>query len=176
MNHPRRWRIGAVAATIALLGSLASLQAHALALGRVSVQSALGEPLRAEIEIGEINADESATLRTSVAGIDAFKAAGLEYSTALASVKISLQRRPDGRAYLHLSTNRPINEPFIDLILEARWSSGRIVRDYTMLFDPPNLRQASSAPSMAPASSSSTGIPATYPCNIQSANGNDQTA
>ena len=149
MNHPRRWRIGAVAATIALLGSLASLQAHALALGRVSVQSALGEPLRAEIEIGEINADESATLRTSVAGIDAFKAAGLEYSTALASVKIRLQRRPDGRAYLHLSTSRPINEPFIDLILEARWSSGRIVRDYTMLFDPPNLRQAGNAPPLA---------------------------
>lgn len=149
MNHPRRWRIGAVAAAIALSGSLASLQVHALGLGRVSVQSALGEPLRAEIEIVEINADEAATLRTSVASSDAFKAAGLEYSTAVANVQISLQRRPDGRAYLRLSSDRPVNEPFVDLILEARWASGRIVRDYTMLFDPPNLRQAGNAPPMA---------------------------
>ena len=149
MNHPRRWRIGAVAAAIALSGSLASLQVHALGLGRVSVQSALGEPLRAEVEIVEINADEAATLRTSVASSDAFKAAGLEYSTAVANVQISLQRRPDGRSYLRLSSDRPVNEPFVDLILEARWASGRIVRDYTMLFDPPNLRQAGNAPPMA---------------------------
>lgn len=142
MNHPRRWRIGAVAAAIALLGSFTSLQVQALGLGRITVQSALGEPLRAEIDIAEINAEEAASLRASVAGADAFKAAGLEYSAAVTNVRITLQRRPDGRSYLRLSSDRPVSEPFVDLILEARWSSGRIVRDYTMLFDPPNLRAA----------------------------------
>ncbi|WP_188705892.1 FimV/HubP family polar landmark protein [Polaromonas eurypsychrophila] len=140
MNHPRRWRIGAVAAAVALSGSFASLPVLALGLGRVTVQSALGEPLRAEIDIAEINAEEAASLRTSVASADAFKAAGLEYSAAVTNVQITLQRRPDGRSYLRLSSDRPVSEPFVDLILEARWASGRIVRDYTMLFDPPNLR------------------------------------
>ncbi|HYW56018.1 MAG TPA: FimV/HubP family polar landmark protein [Polaromonas sp.] len=149
MNHPSPWRIGAVAAAIALLGSLTSLEAHALALGRVTVQSALGEPLRAEIDIAEINAEEAASLRASVAGADAFKAAGLEYSSAVSGVQISLQRRADGKSFLRLSSDRPISEPFVDLIVEARWASGRIVRDYTMLFDPPNLRQAA-RPAPAP--------------------------
>ena len=147
MNQPGRWRMGAVAAAMAVLGSIATLPAHALGLGRVIVQSALGEPLRAEIEIVEISADEAASLRASVANADAFKAAGLEYTAAVANVQISLQRRTDGRSFLRLSSDRPVSEPFVDLILEARWASGRIVRDYTMLFDPPNLRQAA-APAM----------------------------
>lgn len=150
MNHPRRWRIGAVATAIALIGSFTSLQVQALGLGRVTVQSALGEPLRAEIDIPEINAEEAASLRASVASADAFRAAGLEYSAAVTNVQITLQRRPDGRSYLRLSSDRPVSEPFVDLILEARWASGRIVRDYTMLFDPPNLRPAAQ-PMPAPA-------------------------
>jgi len=142
MNHPHPWRLGTIAAAIALAGTFTSLQVQALGLGRITVQSALGEPLRAEIDVPEINAEEAASLRASVAGADAFKAAGLEYSAAVTNLQISLQRRPDGRSYLRLSSDRPVSEPFVDLILEARWASGRIVRDYTMLFDPPNLRAA----------------------------------
>ena len=150
MTPSGRWRVGVLAAAIALLGSVVSLPVQALGLGRVTVQSALGEPLRAEIEIVEISAEEASTLRTSVASADAFKAAGLEYTAAVTNVQISLQRRADGRSFLRLSSDRPVAEPFVDLILEARWASGRIVRDYTMLFDPPNLRQAASPPLAAP--------------------------
>ena len=113
----------------------------ALSLGRVTVQSALGEPLRAEIEIPDISAEELGSLKAAVAHPDAFRVAGLEYNPAMANVQITLQRRQDGRAFLRLSTARPVNDPFVDMILEASWSSGRIVRDYTMLFDPPSLRQ-----------------------------------
>ena len=148
MKPSGRWRAGAIAAATALLAGFVSLPVQALGLGRVIVQSALGEPLRAEIEIVEITAEEASTLRTSVASADAFRAAGLEYTAAVSNVQISLQRRADGRSFLRLSSDRPVAEPFVDLILEARWASGRIVRDYTMLFDPPNLRQAT-APSMA---------------------------
>lgn len=140
--------MGAVATAIALLGSIATLPAHALGLGRVTVQSALGEPLRAEIDVVEMNAEEAASLKASVASPEAFRAAGLEYSAAVSNVQVSLQRRADGRSVLRLSSDKPVNEPFVDLILEARWASGRVVRDYTMLFDPPNLRQA--APMAAP--------------------------
>ena len=145
MNNHRRWRIGALASAIALLGSLASVPAYALSLGRITVQSALGEPLRAEIDVTNINADEMASLRVGVAPAEAFKAAGLEYTAAVVGLDIKLQRRADGRPYLRLSSSRPITEPFVDLILETGWASGRITRDYTMLFDPPNLRTAVNA-------------------------------
>ncbi|MGH8858987.1 MAG: type IV pilus assembly protein FimV, partial [Polaromonas sp.] len=75
-----------MASAIALLGSLASLETHALALGRITVQSALGEPLRAEIDIADINADEAASLKAGVAAIDTFKAAGLEYTSVVAGL------------------------------------------------------------------------------------------
>ena len=110
------------------------------------MQSALGEPLRAEVEVPEINADEAASLKASVALPEAFRAAGLDYNSAMASLQVSLQRRTDGRAYIRISGDKAINDPFVDMILEARWASGRIVRDYTLLFDPPKVRQA--APSV----------------------------
>ena len=146
MEKPK-WRATALAVAAAVLLGIGASDAHALALGRITVQSALGEPLHAEIDIPEINAEELASLRTAVASPDAFRAAGLEYNPALSGIKITLERRPDGRHFLRLSSPRPIHEPFVDLILETNWSSGRIVRDYTMLFDPPSLRQ--SAPPVA---------------------------
>ncbi len=158
-----RWQKTAVAAAaIALLG-LSTNGAWALSLGRITVQSALGEPLRAEIEVPEINAEEASSLKTSIASPAAFAAAGLEYNAAMASLQATLQRRPDGRAYIRLSSDRPVNDPFVDMIVEASWSSGRILRDYTMLFDPPVLRKpaqvAATLPQVSPAPSSSRTAP-----------------
>ncbi len=136
-----RWRSTALAVAAAALLGLAAPHATALGLGRISVQSALGEPLRAEIDIPEINAEELASFRTTVASPEAFKSAGLDYNPAVASIRITLERRADGRHFLRLVSSRPVSDPFVDLILETQWSSGRIVRDYTMLFDPPSSRQ-----------------------------------
>ena len=149
MEKRFNWRLCALASAVALLAGLASLQAHALGLGRITVQSALGEPLRAEIDIPDINANEASSLKASVASADVFRAAGLEYSSSVSELQISIQKRADGRSYLRLSSARAVTEPFVDLILEASWSSGRIVRDYTMLFDPPNLRQPGNASAAA---------------------------
>ena len=158
-----RWQQTAIAAAaIALLG-LSTTGAMALSLGRITVMSALGEPLRAEIDVPDINAEEAASLKASVAAPDAFVAAGLEFNPAMSSVQASLKRRADGRAFIALSSDRAINEPFVDMILETSWASGRIVRDYTMLFDPPALRKAAPAPAptlaqtnAAPAATAST--------------------
>lgn len=151
--HPRHTserglaRLHAVAAAAVLCISLTQHgDAQALALGRIVVQSALGEPLRAEIDVPEISAEEAASLRVGLAPGDAFRAAGMEFNPALSDLRVSLERRPDGRSFLRLSSGRPVNEPFMDMILEANWASGRIVRDYTLLFDPPNLRPAAAAP------------------------------
>ena len=151
------WRTPVAAAALALALGMPALEAHALALGRVNVLSALGEPLRAEIEVPEINADEAASLKANIASGDAFRAAGLEYNPALKNAQLTLQRRPDGRSYFRLTSDTPINEPFVDLILETVWATGRVTRDYTMLFDPSNLRTQA-----APSSATAAGVsPAT---------------
>jgi len=133
----------AVAAAVVLsFGLTHTGDAMALALGRIVVQSALGEPLRAEIEVPEINAEEASSLRVGLATPAAFAAAGLQFNQALGSAQLTLERRPDGRAFLRLSSPRPVNEPFVDLMIEASWATGRIVRDYTLLIDPPRTRAA----------------------------------
>lgn len=139
-----RWQLTAV--TVAALTGLWATHANALSLGRVFVQSSLGEALKAEIEILDINADEAASLSARVAPPESFKSAGLDYNPVMANLRAKLARRANGQAYLQISSDRPVNDPFVDMILEANWSSGRIVRDYTMLFDPPNLRQTAAVP------------------------------
>jgi pilus assembly protein FimV len=170
MRKPQRWQATALAAATAVLLGISSFDAQALALGRLSVLSALGEPLRAEIDIPDINAEEAASLKAGVASSEAFKAAGLDYNLTVANMQIALMRRPDGRMFLRLSSDRAVNDPFLDLILEANWSSGRIVRDYTLLFDPPGLRQSTAPqaptapqiPSQASARPSGTATPPAY--------------
>ena len=149
-----RWQKTALAVAATAVLGLWGTQASALSLGRIAVLSALGEPLRAEIDIPDITADEADSLKTSVASPEAFRAAGVDYNPVMGGLQISLQKRPDGRSFLRISSDRVINEPYVDLILEASWSSGRIVRDYTMLFDPPNLRQPQAVTPIAPQISS----------------------
>ncbi len=141
-----RWpalaRSAALTAVAAAVLGLSSSPVWALSLGPVVVQSALGEPLRAEIDILDINAEEAASLKTSVASPEAFRAAGLDYNAAMSGLRVNVARRSNGRAYISLQSDKPVNDPFVDMILETSWASGRIVRDYTLLFDPPNLRGA----------------------------------
>ena len=120
----------------------ASVEASALALGRLNVLSTLGEPLRAEIEVTEISAAEAEGLRVNIGSPESFRTAGIIYSAALADVRAVLQKRADGRYVVRLNGSRSMNDPFLDLLLEANWSSGRIIRDYTVLLDPPATAKA----------------------------------
>jgi pilus assembly protein FimV len=146
-----RWPLNAVAAATLAIAACLPLDAAALALGRLSVQSALGEALKAEVDVGAITPEEASTLRVRVAAPEAFRAAGVEYNPALGTATVTLQRRPDGKAYLRLTSDRPVQEPFVDVILELNWSAGRLVREFTMLFDPPVDRAVAAAPAPAPA-------------------------
>lgn len=145
------WRTHAAALAVAFVLGLAPAPAHALSLGRITVQSALGEPLRAEIDVPQITADEIPNLRTALGGPEAFRAAGMERSPALADLQIILQQRANGSYFLRLTSDRVVTEPFLDLILEASGPAGRIVREYTLLFDPPSLRQAAAPATPIPA-------------------------
>jgi pilus assembly protein FimV len=120
--------------------------AWALGLGRLTVQSALGESLRAEIEVTSITPEEASTLQLRVASPDVYRTAGIDYNAVLGSAQVSLAQRPDGRSVLRLSSNRAVVEPFLDVILEANWATGRLVRAYTLLLDPPAALAAAPAP------------------------------
>lgn len=136
----------ALALACATAFGLFSAAAHALSLGRAVVQSSLGEPLRAEVELLDISNEDAASLRARLASPASFAASGMEYSPALNGLQITLQQQ-NGRYFLRLSNPQAVSEPYVDLILEATWASGRLVRDYTLLFDPPaGGAQAASTP------------------------------
>lgn len=149
-----RVAVAAVLSGVALLPA----SAWALGLGRLNVQSALGESLRAEIDVTSLTAEEAASLQVRVASPETYRAAGVDYNAVLSATNISLQRRADGRPFLRISSDRSVQEPFVDVILDLAWSSGRLVREYTLLFDPPAARAAApvtppamTAPAVAPA-------------------------
>ena len=131
--------LGAVAIACAALHSPA---AHALALGQLRVLSALGEPLLAEIEIPQITPQEVAALKGSLGSPAQFEAAGMVYHPSLRETALSVQRRPDGRMFLRITGARPINEPFIELLVLARGAAEPVLRDYTLLFEPRAPRPA----------------------------------
>ncbi|MFY3385289.1 FimV/HubP family polar landmark protein [Paracidovorax sp. MALMAid1276] len=145
-----RWKFSALAAAAVVSAGFYAGDAAALALGRITVQSALGEPLRAEIDLPQITPAEADTLRATAASPETFRAQGMEYTQTMNSLQIQLQRRADGTAVLRLTSDRPVNEPFLDLVLDANWGTGRIVRSYTMLFDPPSLRRPAPAVTASP--------------------------
>ncbi|MGD9832505.1 MAG: FimV/HubP family polar landmark protein [Piscinibacter sp.] len=159
-----RWALtGVAAATLWLAAS----NAYALGLGRLSVQSALGEALRAEIDVTSLTPEEAGTLRVRVATPEAYRAAGVEYNPVLPATNVELQRRADGRPYLRVTSDRAVQEPFVDVILDISWASGRLVREYTMLFDPPAMARAPapvpSAPATAPVIAAAPPAPAAAP-------------
>lgn len=145
-----RWKFSVLAAAAVATAGLYATDASALALGRITVQSALGEPLRAEIDLPQITPAEAETLKASTATPEVFRAQGMEYSPTMNNLQVQLQRRADGSAVLRLSSDRPVNDPFVDLVLDATWGSGRLVRSYTMLFDPPAMRRPAPTVTAAP--------------------------
>jgi pilus assembly protein FimV len=160
MATMHRWKFSALAAAAVVSVGLYAPDASALALGRITVQSALGEPLKAEVELPQVTEAEASSLKAQIATPDAFRAQGMEYSSAVNGLQVQLHRRADGSAVLRLSSNRPVNEPFVDLVLNASWDSGQIVRSYTMLFDPPSMRRAPAAVTAPAQTSASPAAPA----------------
>ena len=127
----------ALTSVAAAMLALASPWASALGLGRLTVQSALGEAMQAEIEVTSMTPDEQANLKIRVAPPDAYRSANVDYNPVLPTTRATLQRRPDGRLFVRLVSDRGVQEPFVDVILEISWATGRLVREYTLLFDPP---------------------------------------
>lgn len=139
----RGYLLSAVGAAALLL---CHTSASAFSLGRMTVQSALGENLRAEIDVTNLTPEEAATLHSAIASPDAFRAAGVDFNPALSGAEASLQKRSDGRAVIRIVGSRAVSEPFVDLILNLNWTGGRLQRSYTLLIDPPVTKSPSAPP------------------------------
>lgn len=139
---------------------------HAAGLGQLQIKSSLGQPLLAEVDLLSVGKDEAGSLNVRLATPEAFRQANLEYSAALIGVRTTIERRPGGQPYVKIVSTRPMNEPFVDMLLELSWSQGKLLREYTVLVDPPNYAPPTAAvataplivPPVVPAQSTSTPI------------------
>ncbi len=113
------------------------LGAGAAGLGAVNVFSGLGQPLRAEIELNA-TPQELESLVARVAGAEAFRQANFSYSPVMSGVRLSVERRGE-KAFVRVTSDRPVNDPFLDLVVEMTWASGRVLREYTFLLDPVDM-------------------------------------
>ncbi len=121
---------------LALLLALPSA-AFALGLGDIHLKSSLNSPLDAEIEITDVAPDEVSTVRAQLAPREVFSQNGLDYPTYLTSVQLRTVETADGRHLIRIKSADPVTDPFITLLINVTWSHGQLVREYTMLLDPP---------------------------------------
>jgi pilus assembly protein FimV len=128
---------------------LLSPAANAAGLGKLTVLSSLGQPLKAEIELTAVSADDAGALVAKLAPVDAFRAANIDFNPTLLSLRFEIDQR-NGRQIIRISSGQPVNEPFVDMLLELNWTGGRMVREYTFLLDPAEMRATQSAQVAAP--------------------------
>ena len=121
----------------ALLGALLSPTAlFALGLGELRVNSALNQPFDAEIEIASANQEELNSIRAVMANDDTFKRSGLDRPAFISSFVLRVETS-GGRPVIKLRSNSAVSEPFVNLLVDVSWTGGRVLRQYTVLLDPP---------------------------------------
>lgn len=130
--------------TLALL-VFAPAFALAADLGRLTVLSSVGEPLRAEIEIVALGPGEAASLAARIPPPDVFWRANLEPPPILDALRARVEPRPKGRYVVALRSDRPIEDPFMQLLVQLDSSTGRVVREYPFLLEEPRSRAPGAA-------------------------------
>ena len=153
--------MGRKIAAIALsLGCLHAGSVMALGLGELSLQSFLNEPLQAQVDLlntGSLHEDE---IKVRLATREDFKKMGLERAYFLTSIKFEVQIDAAGGPRIVVTSEDPVLEPYLDFIVEARWPSGRLLREYTVLVDPPVFDQVNPVISATTRVQEVEGIPA----------------
>jgi pilus assembly protein FimV len=111
--------------------------AWAAGLGKLTVTSALGQPLAGRIDLVAVQRDQAGTLAARLASPERYQQANLQYLPILNSLRLGIETPPGAQPYIKITSTAPFNEPVVDLLVELAWSSGRISRQYTALIDPP---------------------------------------
>ncbi len=138
--------------TWGLLASLTALSMSALALGlgRLSLDSGLGQPLSARVELTAAQKDELDSLVAKVADLSIYRDNNVQYPAALSRARVTVEQSPNNPPYLKVTTTQAVNEPYLDLIVEVNWATGRVIRNYTFLLDPPGTAVAQAVEPIAP--------------------------
>lgn len=133
---------------------------HALGLGGIVVSSNLGQPLRAEIELVAVDKADRPGIQARLAPTDAFKSAGIDYPYGLPRLTFEVVDRDTDQPRIRITSAQPVNEPFVTLLIEVVWSSGKLMREYTFLLDPVGFnlpaQPAEVIPPLAPVVSAAT--------------------
>ena len=130
-------RVRKLVLAIAAASALSSGMAHALGLGEVSLKSALNQPLVAEIELLEVRDLASGELIPSLATPEDFTKAGVDRQYFLTDLKFTPVLKPNGKSVIRVTSSKPVREPYLNFLVEVLWPSGRLLREYTLLLDPP---------------------------------------
>lgn len=142
--------------------ALSSAQLSALGLGELELKSALNQPLSAEIELLNVQDLTSWEVKPAIASQDDFDQAGVEYAFFLEGVEFEVVDNQ-----IIMSTNKPVSEPFLNFLLEVKWPSGRVLREYTLLLDPPvfedEVAETANAPTSQPTFDDQEGYQQTQP-------------
>lgn len=124
----------ATAAAVSLV--LASGGVRALGLGDIEMRSALNQPMNAEIRLTSVQPGEADGMIVKLASPDAFSRAGIDRTNVLTDLRFSVDSS-GGAPVIRISSTQPVVEPFLNFLLEVDWPAGRMVREYTVLLDPP---------------------------------------
>jgi pilus assembly protein FimV len=135
------------------------LVANALGLGEIKLNSALNQPLDAEIPIVGAAPDEISTLQIKIANPEQFKQAGIPVADVLSQLHFHIVAGPNGAATVHITSNEQMREPFLDFLVDATWDNGELIREYTVFLNPPNF-ETTTQPAQAPAATSAVTKPA----------------
>ncbi len=147
-----------------MAGTFAGGNVAALGLGDIELKSALNQPLVAEIELLSATPAEMDELKVSLAAPDAFAKAGIDRPLFLTKFRFDVTRNAQGKPVLMVTSRKPVREPFLDFMLELSWSKGRLLREYTVLIDPPaTMPAAAPAVAQAPATTAAPSHTAPVP-------------
>jgi pilus assembly protein FimV len=140
-----------------LLGTLltvVSANAFALGLGEIELDSALNEELRATIDLTDTGELAAAEILVSLASTEDFERVGVERFFFLTDLEFSITLGDDGQSVVSVVSSRPITEPYLNFIVEVLWPNGKLLKEYTLLLDPPTFSQAAAPVVSAPVESS----------------------
>ena len=135
---------------------LAPAAALGLGLGEIRLNSSLNEPLSAEIDLVAATSEELSTLSAALASPEVFSRYGLDRPAFLNSLEFTVGRGRDGRAVLLVRSRDAISEPFVSFLIDVNWPRGRLLREYTVLLDPPAMLSAGDTPAQAPVAAPTT--------------------
>ena len=126
-----------LAIALSLLGACFTGFVHALGLGEVTVKSALNQPLNAEIELVNTAGLSINEILPGLATREEFQKANVDRVYFLSDLRFEVITSTQGKAHIVLTSKKPVREPFLNFIVELIWPSGRLLREYALLIDPP---------------------------------------